>query len=128
MNGSARAVVVDHLVVAARSLAEGVAWCEAALGVAPDPGGEHGWMGTHNRLLNIASAQFPRAYLEIIAINPLARAPDRIRWFDLDQPALQQAIAAGPALIHWVARCGDAHATCAALRVAAWRRGPMLMP
>ena len=32
---------VDHLVVAAASLEEGAAWCEATLGVAPAAGGEH---------------------------------------------------------------------------------------
>jgi hypothetical protein len=29
-------------------------------------------MGTHNRLLSVASPEFPAAYLEIIAINPIA--------------------------------------------------------
>jgi hypothetical protein len=28
---------LDHLVIAAASLAEGVAWCEATLGVVPGP-------------------------------------------------------------------------------------------
>jgi hypothetical protein len=46
---------VDHLVIAAASLEEGVAWCEATLGVTPGPGGEHPLMGTHNRLLRIAT-------------------------------------------------------------------------
>jgi hypothetical protein len=55
-------------------------------------------MGTHNLLVNLASAAFPRAYLEILAIDPDAPAPRRIRWFDLDQPAMQQAIRGGPRL------------------------------
>ena len=72
---------VDHLVVAAASLEEGVAWCEATLGVVPGPGGEHPLMGTHNRLLRIATVDYPRAYFEIIAIQP-GRAPQRARrWF-----------------------------------------------
>ena len=37
---------IDHLVVAARTLVEGVAWCEATLGVVPGPGGEHALFGT----------------------------------------------------------------------------------
>ena len=61
----------------AASLAEGVAWCEATLGVTPGPGGEHPLMGTHNRLLRIATADFPHAYLEIIAINPVANKDQR---------------------------------------------------
>jgi hypothetical protein len=99
------AVVVDHLVVAAATLAQGVAWCEATLGITPGPGGRHELMGTHNRLFKIASASYPRAYFEIIAIDPEAPAPGRPRWFGLDDPALQQRlIDEGPRLIHFVAR------------------------
>ena len=32
---------LDHLVIAAASLTEGVAWCEATLGVVAGPGGSH---------------------------------------------------------------------------------------
>lgn len=106
---------IDHLVVAAPDLAAGVAWCERVLGVSPAPGGSHGLMGTHNRLLNISSAAYPRCYLEIIAIDPAAPGPvGRARWFDLDQPALQQALREqGPGLIHWVARVAQMDATLA---------------
>jgi hypothetical protein len=97
---------VDHLVVAAASLAQGVAWCEATLGVTPGPGGQHALMGTHNRLLKIASPAYPDAYLEIIAIDPDAPPPARPRWFGLDDPALQARLAEAPRLIHLVARSG----------------------
>ena len=80
---------LDHLVVAAASLEQGAAWCEATLGVVPGPGGVHATMGTHNRLLRIATEAFPDAYLEIIAIDPAAPAPGRPRWFGLDDPVLQ---------------------------------------
>ncbi len=93
-------VPLDHLIVAAATLEEGAAWCEAALGVSPGPGGKHPLMGTHNRLLKIASAAYPEAYLEIIAIDPEAPKPARPRWFGLDTLDL----AAGPRLIHIVAR------------------------
>lgn len=109
---------LDHLVVAARTLDEGVAWCEATLGLTPGPGGEHVFMGTHNRLFSIASARFARAYFEIIAINPKAAHPGRVRWFDLDSPALRRTLASGPRLVHWVARCDDVHAGVARLRAA----------
>ena len=109
---TASALALDHLVVAARSLSEGAAWCEAMLGIAPGPGGKHPLMGTHNRLFSIASAAFPRAYFEIIAIDPDAPPPARQRWFDLDEPALRDAIAGEPQLIHWVARCDDINAHC----------------
>jgi len=117
---------LDHLVLAARTLADGVAWCEATLGIVPGPGGEHAFMGTHNRLFGIVSAAFPRAYFEIIAIDPKARAPGHPRWFDLDDPSLQRALAGGPQLIHWVARCDDIHAAVADLRAAGIDRGEVL--
>ena len=93
-------VAVDHLVVAAASLEDGVAWCEASLGVVPGAGGKHPLMGTHNRLLKIATEAYPNAYLEIIAIDPAAPPPGRARWFGLDTIDL----AGGPRLIHVVAR------------------------
>ncbi|MGJ7580334.1 VOC family protein [Variovorax sp. RHLX14] len=110
---------VDHLVIAARTLDEGVQWCEATLGVKPWPGGAHASMGTHNRLLSIASPAFPQAYLEIIAIDSVARptraAPLR-RWFDLDDQILQASLAHhGPHLIHFVAAVPDLHAAVTAL-------------
>ena len=95
---------IDHLVVAAHSLAQGVAWCEATLGVTPGPGGRHGFMGTHNRLLSIGSPAFPLAYLEILAIDHDAPAPGRQRWFGLDSPALQAQLQAAPRLLHAVLR------------------------
>ena len=105
---------VDHLVIAANTLEEGRAWCERVLGVAPQPGGRHALMGTHNLLLNIsAPPTYPRCYLEIIAIDPEAPAPGRPRWFDLDQPAVRERLKEGPALLHWVARVPNLDATLA---------------
>jgi hypothetical protein len=98
-------VLLDHLVIAAATLDQGVAWCEATLGVTPLPGGQHPLMGTHNRLLKIGTKAFPDAYLEIIAIDPAAPPPSRARWFGLGSAALQASLAAhGPRLIHCVAR------------------------
>ena len=93
-------VAVDHLVIAAASLDEGVAWCEATLGVTPGPGGQHAIFGTHNRLLKIATDAYPQAYLEIIAIDPQAPKPARPRWYGLDEIDLSS----GPRFIHWVGR------------------------
>jgi len=109
------AIALDHLVVACRSLDAGRTWCEATFGVAPQPGGRHALMGTHNLLLSLASEHYPQAYLELIAIDPEAPAPAQPRWFDLDDASLQAAIAT-PRLVHWVARSDDVEATVAALR------------
>jgi len=118
---------LDHLVVVATTLDEGVQWCEARLGVTPGPGGRHALMGTHNRLFSIASAAFPLAYFEIIAIDPAAPAPPRRRWFDLDDAALQARVRReGPLLAHWVARVADAGAAVATLRAQGIERGEVI--
>jgi hypothetical protein len=99
--------VLDHLVVVADTLAQGAAWCQATFGVSPGPGGAHALMGTHNRLLRIASARYPLAYLEIIAIDSLAAAPQRLRWFGMDSERVRQAARRAPLLLHAAARTGD---------------------
>lgn len=130
MNAPDRAAHIDHLVVAAATLAEGVAWCEATLGVTPGPGGSHALFGTHNRLLRLHSAAHPKAYLEIIAIDPAATptrpAPLR-RWFDLDEPTLHQRLQReGPQLVHWVANVPDLEAAVAAWQALGLDRGPVI--
>ena len=117
---------LDHLVVAASSLAAGREWCEATFGVSPQTGGKHPSMATHNLLLSLASPRFPRAYLEIIAIDPEAPPPARRRWYDLDEPALQARLTAGPALVHWVARTGDLGAGAVVLREAGFDPGDLV--
>jgi hypothetical protein len=98
-------VWLDHLVVGAATLEDGVAWCERTLGVSPGPGGRHALMGTHNRLLKLEGAAYPECYLELIAIDPQAPPPGRARWFGLDDPAVQARLQqAGPQLLHCVAR------------------------
>ncbi len=106
---------LDHLVLAARTLDEGVAWCERTLGITPGAGGRHALMGTHNRVFAIGSPGYVRAYFELIAIDPEAPPPGRVRWFDLDHAAMQAALAHGPRLVHWVARTTDLDAAVAAL-------------
>jgi hypothetical protein len=121
---------LDHLVVAAASLAEGVQWCESVLGVSPGPGGDHALMGTHNRLLTLACADFPAAYLEIIAIHsgaPCARATWAKRWFDLDDRELQGRLSkTGPQLVHFVARTARLQAGVRTLAALGLERGEVL--
>lgn len=88
---------LDHLAVAGETLDVATAHVEAALGVTLDPGGVHVEMGTHNRLLLLG----PGIYLEAIAVNPEARAPERPRWFDLDR------FSGPPRLSNWIARTAD---------------------
>ena len=118
---------IDHLVVVAKTLELGVQWCETTFGVTPGPGGEHALYGTHNRLFKIATPANPLAYLEVIAIHPgaarPATAPAR-RWFDMDDAALQAAVAVEPRLVHFVANTSDVQAARAALATLGLERGP----
>jgi hypothetical protein len=117
---------IDHLVVAAASLADGIAWCRETFGFEPASGGEHALMGTHNRVFRIDTPQFPQAYFEIIAINPAAPAPGRTRWFDFDDAQLRASLARGPRLVHFVASTGDAPQAMAALRSLGIDRGELV--
>ena len=97
------------------------------MGITPGPGGDHALYGTHNRLFKIATPANPLAYLEIIAVNPavkrLANAPT-MRWFDMDDAALQAAVAIEPRLVHFVVNTSDIQAARAALKAQGIDRGP----
>ncbi|HEU4866717.1 MAG TPA: VOC family protein [Actinomycetota bacterium] len=84
----------------------GAAYIRETLGVELEPGGEHGRMGTHNRLLKLGDT----AYLEVLAVKPLAPKPGRSRWFGLD------ALGSGapPRLATWVVRVDDINAAARA--------------
>ena len=128
---------IDHIVIVAKTLEQGVAWCESTLGITPNPGGEHAQFGTHNRLFKIATPSYPLAYLEIIAINSGAdksikmlstgnnasKGEAKKRWFDMDDAALQDAVAKEPRLVHFVAQMDDIQAGRAALKALAIDRG-----
>jgi hypothetical protein len=120
---------IDHLVVMAANLEAGVAWCEATLGITPGAGGEHDKYGTHNRLFKIASPKYPLAYFEIIAINPQADGAKRsklARWFDMDNKAVQKAVAQEPRLITFVASTDDLKSARHALRTQDIDRGQIV--
>ena len=120
---------IDHLVIVAKTLEQGVQWCEQTLGITPSPGGEHTLYGTHNRLFKIASPANPMAYCEIIAIDPNAVRPKRAcptRWFDMDDPALQKAVTKEPRLVHFVVNTPDLKAARMAVRMQGIDRGPAI--
>jgi Glyoxalase-like domain len=104
---TAHPLSLDHLVISARTLDEGVQYVADTLGVAPAGGGAHPLMRTHNRLLGLWGG----VYLEVIAIDPQAMADaaangaaPRPRLFALDDPATQARLERGAYLSHWVAR------------------------
>jgi hypothetical protein len=112
---------LDHLVVAAATLAQGVEYVRDVLGVELSGGGAHEAQGTHNRLLRLGRDR----YLEVIAIDPDGKPPSRPRWFELDTPRLQAALAERPRLLTWVARTTDIAAAAASAPAALGGIRPM---
>jgi hypothetical protein len=120
---------IDHIVVVAKTLELGVQWCEATLGVTPGPVNEQLLYGTHSRLFKIATPSNPLAYFEIIAINPEAKTLPSgrpRRWFDMDDPALQAAVAIEPRLVHFVANTNDIQTARNTLKAQGIDCGPVL--
>ena len=68
-----RSDVLDHLIVGAATLADGIEYVAGITGVTPHPGGKHVAMGTHNALLRLGE----RVFLEVIAIDPDGAKPAR---------------------------------------------------
>jgi len=92
---------LDHITVIAPSLAEGVLHVRNCLDLDVPFGQRHAYMGTHNHLLRLGDT----VYLEVVALDPEAAAPDRPRWFGLDdQNKVRSDWDEGRRLRGWVAR------------------------
>ena len=101
---------LDHITVIAPDLAEGVAHVRACLDLDVPFGQRHGYMGTHNHLLQLGGS----VYLEIVALDPEGRDPGRSRWFGLDdQKSVRRAWDEGRRLRGWVARADGIDAVLA---------------
>ncbi|OED42964.1 hypothetical protein AB833_04960 [Chromatiales bacterium (ex Bugula neritina AB1)] len=89
---------LDHLVIGAASLKQGVDYVKNKLGVDVPYGGAHMKMGTHNHLMRLGNNTF----LEIIAVNNETEPPVSPRWYGLDDPFIKQKIVIEPVLLTWV--------------------------
>ena len=89
---------IDHLVIGAGTLEQGVDYVREHLGVSMPFGGVHPKMGTHNHLMQLGNAIF----LEVIAVNKDIDPPARPRWFGLDDAVIRLQIDKQPALLGWV--------------------------
>lgn len=94
---------IDHIVVAAASLQQGVDYLHTTLGIDIPKGGVHRTMGTHNHLMQLGND----AYLELIAIDPDGETPPHPRWFNLDTAMMRATIRHKPRLITWVMNTDD---------------------
>jgi hypothetical protein len=93
-------ITFDHIAIAAPSLDAGADYIRNLTGLTFPKGGEHPDMATHN----LVTALGPDSFAEVIAINPNAPAPDRPRWFGLDDPTSQAKL---PCLQAWLLRTDD---------------------
>lgn len=89
---------LDHIVIGAKTLADGMSYVQSTLGVNIPFGGVHLQMGTHNCLMQLGKSLF----LEIIAINPDIPPPAHPRWYGLDDPFVRQQLRKSPMLLTWV--------------------------
>ena len=94
---------LDHIVLAAETLQEGVDYVPHRLGVSFDAGGQHDLFGTHNRLLDWVIVIFDRALT--IAGKPTQRP----LWFDLEH------FAGPPRVITWLCQTREMGQTLSAL-------------
>ena len=94
---------VDHLLLGARDLDQGIEWVEQQTGVKAAFGGVHPGVGTRNALLSLGSNR----YLEIIAPDPDQSSYN----FQIDVRRLT-----APRLITWAALAEDIEATAAMAR------------
>ncbi|MBC8438062.1 MAG: VOC family protein [Deltaproteobacteria bacterium] len=94
---------IDHLVIGADSLTQGVDYVRNLMGVDIPYGGEHIKMGTHNHLMKLGDGVF----LEVIAINRHVQQPERPRWYGLDDPFIRQKIKRQPTFLTWVINTHD---------------------
>lgn len=86
-------LTLDHLVYAVFDLASAIDEFDTALGIAPTLGGKHPGLGTHNAILSLED----ETYIELMATDPDAAAPQAARPFGLDSLT-------SPRLVTWAVR------------------------
>jgi hypothetical protein len=94
---------LDHLIVGARDLDEGIAYLEKLSGYRASYGGSHPGRGTHNALLKLGH----QSYLEILAPDP---HQSTLLWHK-ELPTLDE-----PRLVGWAERVNDINSLAARLK------------
>ena len=89
---------IDHIAIGASSLADGTAYLQSKIGVDVPAGGKHDLMGTHNCLMGLGDG----CYFELISIDNAASAPDRPRWFSLDEQHTSDRLTSRPRALCWI--------------------------
>jgi Glyoxalase-like domain len=92
---------LDHIVVGAKTLEQGVEYVQTILGVEPYGGGKHLKQGTHNKVLRLGDD----VYLEVIAPDPASDI--KPMWFGLGDEGMLESLHESPRLITYVAQTDD---------------------
>jgi hypothetical protein len=108
-------LTLDHLVYGVPDLAEAMKEFGERLGRAPQAGGRHEGLGTHNAILPLTEEM----YVELIARDPESPDPNQARPFGLDRLE-------GPRLITWAARSRSIVADVEAARNLGFDPGPII--
>jgi hypothetical protein len=96
---------IDHLVIGAANLEQGVAFVRECMGVDVPFGGIHEKMATHNHLMQLGGGVF----LEVISVNHETEPPNRPRWYGLDDLYVRKQIEIQPMLLTWVVNTRNIH-------------------
>jgi Glyoxalase-like domain len=94
-------VTLDHIVVAAQTLEQGITYVQDSLGLELKNGGQHLKQGTHNKVLRLNDD----CYLEVIAPDPNSTITPP--WFGLGNKDMLESLKERPRLITWVAQTDD---------------------
>lgn len=100
---------IDHLVIGANDLEQGVAFIKDKLNVTLPQASKHADMSTHNCVAPTGNDSF----IEILSIDPDAAEPNRARWFDMDNPVVKNKFKQSPCAYHWVVGTNDLDAVIA---------------
>lgn len=94
---------IDHIVIGANDLDQGVAFIEKKLNATLPRASKHADMSTHNCVASTGNDSF----IEILSIDPEAPTPIRARWFDMDNPRVKEKFQQSPCAYHWVVGTSD---------------------
>jgi hypothetical protein len=91
-------IKLDHIVVAALTLEQGMKYVKDSLGSEPYGGGRHLQQGTHNKIMRLGD----EVYLEIIAPDPASDI--KPTWFGLADDRVLESLEETPRLLTYVAQ------------------------
>lgn len=100
---------IDHIVIGANDLEQGVAFIKKKLNVILPKASKHADMSTHNCVAPTGNDSF----IEILSVDPEAPTPPRARWFDMDNPAVVEKFKQSPCAYHWLVGTTDLDAVIA---------------